>query len=162
MTRTMRTIIVALAVPVVLIVIAAAFQYVLYALPFFAIYFLRIEDEGVMGAVAWSVWGGGLATLGVIAYGLVRRVARFERNRVGVWTGSVAYLGVVMALALLGPSMDSPIGVLASTQVFTAVPVLLGIAVAWVRRSSAVCATRSGAPRVPRRGSRSGTRRDPA
>ena len=90
MNRTVRTIVVALAVPLVLAIIAAAFQYVLYALPYFAIYLLRIENEGAMGAVAWSIWGGGSVALGVIAYALVRRVARSERNRTGAWTGSVA------------------------------------------------------------------------
>lgn len=162
MARTVRTIIVALAVPLVLAIIAAAFQYVLYALPYFAVYFLRIENEGAMGAVAWSIWGGGLAALGVIAYALVRRVARNERNRTGAWTGVVAYFVAVVALMVFGLSAEPPLLIVASSQVFTAAPVLIGAAIALARRSSGAGVTRPGVRRVPRRASRSDTRQDPA
>lgn len=162
MIRTVRTIVVALAVPLVLAIIAAAFQYVLYALPYFAIYVLRVENEGAMGAVAWSIWGGGSVALGAIAYALVRRVARSERTRMGAWTGVVVYFVAVVALMVFGLSAEPPLLILASSQVFTAAPVLLGAAVAWARRSSGARATRPVTRRVPRRASRSDTRQDPA
>jgi len=162
MIRTVRTIVVALAVPLVLAIIAAAFQYVLYALPYFAIYVLRVENEGAMGAAAWSIWGGGSVALGAIAYALVRRVARNERNRTGAWTGVAAYFVAVVALMAFGLSAEPPLLILASSQVFTAAPVLLGAAAALVHRSSGARATRPGARQVPRRASRSDTRQDPA
>ena len=149
----------ALLVLVGLGVVGAAVQFVQLGLPYLVIYMLGIEDTGTMNAVGCGMWLFGPLLAGAAICAIARACGRLKYDRFGVAIGVIAYPLATVGAFLAAPSAGSWVGALGYTSSFVAIPMSLGIGLAWLltrmhgrRTAGQVCVEPSRGPECGRDG----------
>lgn len=140
-------------------VVGTAVQFVQLGLPYLVIYLLGIEDTGTMNAVGCGMWLFGPMLVGAALCAIARACSRLKYDRVGAGIGVIAYPVLCVAMFLTSPSAGSWVGALGYASSFVAVPMSLGIGLAWLltrmhgrRAARTVCVERAAEPDCRRDG----------